>query len=149
MLLLQLTYGWLASLSVCLHIKGYVLPQASQHVDQCAVYYLYSPTVNTTLILGGIGGRRRRGRQRMRWLDGITDLMDVSWWWTQRPGVLQFMRSQRVGHDWATEQWNLCNFTSPIIIWYKDELSLKAVLGTVIISNLVGQRLVLNLVPDT
>ena len=31
-----------------------------------------------TLTLGGIGGRRRRGRQRMRWLDGITDLMDVS-----------------------------------------------------------------------
>ena len=30
------------------------------------------------LMLGGIGGRRRRGRQRMRWLDGITDLMDVS-----------------------------------------------------------------------
>ena len=29
-------------------------------------------------MLGGIGGRRRRGRQRMRWLDGITDLMDVS-----------------------------------------------------------------------
>ena len=31
-----------------------------------------------TLILGGTGGRRRRGRQRMRWLDGITDLMDMS-----------------------------------------------------------------------
>ena len=31
-----------------------------------------------TLMLGGIGGRRERGRQRMRWLDGITDLMDVS-----------------------------------------------------------------------
>ena len=31
-----------------------------------------------TLILGGIGGRRRRGQQRMRWLDGITDLMDVN-----------------------------------------------------------------------
>ena len=31
-----------------------------------------------TLMLGGIGGRRRRGRQRMKWLDGITDLMDVS-----------------------------------------------------------------------
>ena len=31
-----------------------------------------------TLVLGGIGGRRRRGRQRMRWQDGITDLMDVS-----------------------------------------------------------------------
>ena len=38
-----------------------------------------------TLMLEGIGGRRRRGRQRMRWLDGITDLVDVSFEWT--PGV--------------------------------------------------------------
>ena len=35
-------------------------------------------SLEKTLILGGIGGRRRRGQQRMRWLDGITDLMDVS-----------------------------------------------------------------------
>ena len=35
-------------------------------------------SLETTLILGGIGGRRRRGRQRMKWLDGITGLMDVS-----------------------------------------------------------------------
>ena len=35
-------------------------------------------TLEKTLMLGGIGGRWRRGRQRMRWLDGITDLMDVS-----------------------------------------------------------------------
>ena len=37
-----------------------------------------SDSLEKTLMLGGIGGRRRRGRQRMRWLDGITDLMEVS-----------------------------------------------------------------------
>ena len=35
-------------------------------------------SLEKTLMLGGIGGRRRRGRQRMRWMDGITDLMDMS-----------------------------------------------------------------------
>ena len=37
-----------------------------------------SDSLEKTLMLGGIGGRRRRGRQRMRWLDGLTDSMDVS-----------------------------------------------------------------------
>ena len=66
-------------------------------------------SLKKTLMLGGIGGRRRRGRQRMRSLDGITDSMtwvwvnSSSWWWTGRPGVLRFMGSQKVRHDWATE----------------------------------------------
>ena len=61
------------------------------------------------LMLGKIEGRRRRGWQKMRWLDVVTDqwtwvwVNSRSWWWTGRPGVLQSMGSQRVGHDWATE----------------------------------------------
>ena len=66
-------------------------------------------SLGKTLILGGTGGRRRRAWQRMRWLDGITDsgawvwVNSRIWWWTGRPGVLQFMGSQRVRHDWETE----------------------------------------------
>ena len=63
-----------------------------------------SHSLGKTLMLGKIEGRRR-GQQRMRWLDGITDSMDMGlgWWWIGRPGVLQSMGSQRVGHNWATE----------------------------------------------
>ena len=66
-------------------------------------------SLEKTLRLGKTEGRRRRGRQRMRWLDGITDLMDMSLsklqelWMDREPGVLQSMGSQRVG---TAEQLN-------------------------------------------
>ena len=66
-------------------------------------------SLEKSLMLAGIEGRRRRGRERMRWLDGITTwwtwiwVNSGRWWWTGRPGVLRFTGSQRVGHDWATE----------------------------------------------
>ena len=68
-----------------------------------------------TLMLGGIGGRWRRGQQRMRWLDGVTDSMawvwvnSRSWWRTGRPGVLWFMGSQESDTtewlNWAEQTW--------------------------------------------
>ena len=84
---------------------------------------LWPPHVKSWLIgkesdAGRDWGQVRRGRQRMRWLDGIIDqwtwvwVNSGCWWWTGRPGVLRFMGSERVRHDWATElnsvyQWEI------------------------------------------
>ena len=67
------------------------------------------------LMLGKIEGRRRRGQQRMRWLDCMSLsklkltqwtwvwVSSGSWWWTGKPSMLQSMGSRSAGHDWATE----------------------------------------------
>ena len=66
-------------------------------------------SLEKTLMLGEIEGKRRRGQQRMRWLDSITDSMDMNlsklqeMWRIEEAGVLQSMGSQRVGHNSATE----------------------------------------------
>ena len=71
-------------------------------------------SLEKTLMLGKIEGKRRRGQQRMRWLDSLTDSMDMNLsklWETVKdrgacgePGMLQSMGSQRLGHDLVTEQ---------------------------------------------
>ena len=81
-----------------------------------------------TLILGKIEGKRRRGWQRMRWLDGITDSMDMGsceLWelvidreaWC----AVRFMVSQRVGHDWATEL-NWINIRDEVSFYWQYSL---------------------------
>ena len=75
-------------------------------------------SLGKTLLLGKTEGRRRRGRRKLRWLDGMTQWTWVwassgSWWWTGNPGVLQSMGSQKVRYDWATE----LNWTEPL--WWE------------------------------
>ena len=81
-------------------------------------------SLEKTLILGKIEGRRGRGQQRIRLLDGITDMItwiwvsSGSWWWTGKPGMLQSMGLQRVGHDWVTElNWVVILYTYSIYIY--------------------------------
>ena len=77
-------------------------------------------SLEKTLMLRGIGGRRKRGRQRMalptRWT--WVWVNSGSWWWTGRPGVLQFIGLQRDGHDWVSK----LNWTE----WLIQNLSLQS-----------------------
>ena len=88
-------------------LEGLVLKLKLQHFGHLMQRV---DSLEKILMLGKIEGKRRRGQQRMRWLDDIADPMDMSLSKLQeivkerKPGMLQFMGLQTVRHDLATEQ---------------------------------------------
>ena len=87
-------------------LEGLKLKLKSQYFDHLMQR---TDSLKKTLLLGKIEARRRRGWQRMRWLDDITNAVawvlvrSASWLWKGKPGMLQSMGWQRVRHNWATE----------------------------------------------
>ena len=91
-------------------LEGLMLKLKLQYFDHLM---RRADSLEKTLMLGKIEGRRRRGNRGWDgWMVSPTQWTWVwvnsrSWWWTGKPGVLQSMESQRVGHNWATElNWN-------------------------------------------
>ena len=101
-------------------------------------------SLEKTLMLGGIGGRMRRGRQRMKWLDDITDSMGMilsKLWETVKhwkPGMPQSMRSQRVRHDCEAERQQYTCYSISLSL-YHFNVSFLAMEST-ILSILIEHR---------
>ena len=100
-------------------------------------------SLEETLMPRKIEGRKRKGRQRVRWLDDIHDSMDMSWasfgswWWTRKPGVRQSLGLRRVGHGWATKNNFLGSVTHTGSSQRKDTLLTRLCCGLLFPSDIL------------
>ena len=119
------TRDWVRLAYECWRVSSGGMGLTTSNVEDFGHLMRRADSFEKTLMLGKITGERRRGRQRMRWLDCITDAVDMSlsnsrtWWWTGRPGMLQAIGWQRVWHDWVTEltDWQCWGRWIWMVLW--------------------------------